>query len=198
MDDSTTRRLTLTNNHTFMEPTHEKKQNSGIIIFGIIAILALIIAWYAFNRSGEDLLPSVANETEQAAQEAELAAERAAQEAEEEGEEAAEDARLAAARLEAQAELAAVEARVEAGEAYAEVEDDINEIEADLAAAYDNASAEAQEGWAETKEAFTNLEQGLRDGTGNVLEFFAGLALLLEADVRVDSDTDGEITGATD
>ena len=65
-----------------MEPQHETKQNSGIIIFGIVAVLALIIAWYAFNRSGEDLLPTVANEAEDAAEEADMAARQAALEAE--------------------------------------------------------------------------------------------------------------------
>jgi hypothetical protein len=178
--------------------SHEKKQNSGIIIFGIIAVLALVVAWFAFNRSGEDLVPTVASETEEAAMEAELAVERTAQAAAEEGEEAAAETRLAAARLEAKTELAIIQARVEAGEAYDAVEDDINVVEADLETAYANASADAQQAWTATKQAFTNLEEGLRDGTGDVLEFFAGVALLLEADVRVDDDTNVEIDGSVD
>jgi hypothetical protein len=167
-----------------MEPNQEKKQNSGIIILGIIAILALVIAWYAFNRAGEDVLPTAADE----AQEVEAAADRAAVSAEANTEEAIDDVQLAAAQVEAQTELAVVQARVEAGEAYEDVAADIDAIQADLAVAYDNASAEAQSGWEETQMAFDELEQSLRDGVGDVLEYFAELSLSLEADVRVDEE----------
>jgi len=171
-----------------MEPNQEKKQNSGIIILGIIAILALVIAWYAFNRTGEDVLPTVADEAQEAAQEMEAAADRAVVSAEANTEEAIDDVQLAAAQVEAQTELAVVQARVEAGEAYEDVAADIDAIQADLAVAYDNASAEAQSGWEETKMAFDELEQNLRAGAGDVLEYFTELSLSLEADVRVDEE----------
>jgi hypothetical protein len=170
-----------------MEPK-ENKQNSGHLIIGIVALLALLIAWYAFSGTEEEVLPVVVDESQEAAQEVETAADRAAVSAEANTEEAIEDAQLAAAQVEAQTELAAVQARVEAGEAYEDVEADIDAIQADLEVAYDNASVEAQSGWDQTQLVFVELEQSLRDGAGDVLEYFAELSLFLEADVRVDEE----------
>lgn len=170
-----------------MDNTQRNTNSAMITIVGIIAVAALIIAWAAFNRSGEDLIPTVAQEVEEVGDEIEETAEEAADEAE-----------LLAARAEARAELLALEARLEVEENYEEAAAEVEEIQDDLDRAYENASAEARQEYRELEAELSDLEQGLRDGTGDVLELFAGIALLLEDDVRVDSDTDGEINGSVD
>jgi hypothetical protein len=164
-----------------MEPNQDKKQNSAIIAVTIIAILVLVVAWYTFNSSGEDVIPTAANESQEVAQEVETAAEVKVTES-------AADARLAMAQVEAQAELAIIQARIEAGETYAEVAADLEEIQSNLEVAYANTSVEAQTDWAEAQRSFEYLEQVLRDDTGDALEYFAETSLLLEADVRVDEE----------
>jgi len=170
----------------------EKKQNTGIIILAVIAVLALVIAWIASDGTSEDALPAVTDESQEAVVEIEAATEQATAVAEVEAEKAVAAARLAAARVEAQAEIASVEARVEAGEEYEDLVGDIDAIQADLAVAYENASAEAQVEWEEMQSTFAELEQGLRDGAGDVLEYFAALSLSLETDVRAEEADDLE------
>lgn len=167
--------------------THRESNTGLIILLGIITIIALVIAWSAFNRSGQDLGDTIEEETMEAAAEVEQEAEEFAAEAE-----------LALARAEARAELAALEARIAAGAAVEEVEADLAEIEADLDRAYANASAEARQEYREIEAEFSQAEAAVRDGAGDTAEFFAGLLLLLEDDVRVDSDTNGEIRGDVD
>lgn len=166
---------------------NKNSNNSVIWLVLILAIIGIMIAWAAFNRSGEDLLPTAADEANEAAEESE----RAVAEIEEETEEAAAEAARASARIEARADLVALRARLEAEEGYADAVAEVQEIEADLDQAYANASAEAREEYAEIKTELGVIEDKLRDGTGDVLEFIAGTILLLEDDVRVDEDAEG-------
>jgi hypothetical protein len=175
-----------------MEPKREKKSHLGIIT--LITICAVAIVWYAFNREGEDVVPAAVNNSQEAAQAADTAASQAAAELNVDAQDAATEVQLAAAEVEARAELALIEARVESGEVYEDVAGDIAAIEADLAEAYAAASVEAQADWEQTQEVFVDLEASLRDGTSDALEYFAEIALLLEADVRVDEDVESETT----
>ena len=169
-----------------MKQTHYKKGAATAWTIGVIAVVALIIAWLAFNRSGEDLLPTAAEETNEARVEAQMALENAAVEAREAAEDASEEAAIAVARAEARAELLALRARVEAEEGYAEVAADIETIETDLERAYANASAKARAEYNEFEAELAEFETALRDGTGDALELLGGLILMLETDVRTD------------
>lgn len=171
-----------------MDNNHEQKQNTSIIIFGVVAVAALAIAWFAFNRSGQDLAPTVVEEAGEAYQATEDAAVTTAANIEAGAEMVAEETTLVAARAEARADLAALEVRVAAEEGYENAAQEVAAIEANLEAAYANASVEAQEAWVETRTMFDELEDGLRDGTGDVLEVLGGLTLMLEEDVRYDED----------
>ncbi len=47
----------------------ESNNNNGVAWAGlVIAVLALIVAWSAFNRAGQDLVPTVVDESEEAAE----------------------------------------------------------------------------------------------------------------------------------
>lgn len=150
-----------------------------VILAFIVGLIALVIAWAAYNRAGTDLEEQAVQETEEGIAEVEEGAETAAEETEQ-----------AAARAEARTELLAVRARVEADENYAEAVSEVNQIENRLAAAYEDAGEDARQEWAEMQEEFDQLEAGLRSGTANALELFAGLTLLLENEIRVDEEPD--------
>ena len=150
-----------------------------VILAFIVGLIALVIAWAAYNRAGTDLEEQAVQETEEGIAEVEEGAETAAEETEQ-----------AAARAEARTELLAVRARVEADENYAEAVSEVNQIEDRLAAAYEDAGEDARQEWAEMQQEFDQLEAGLRSGTANVLELFAGLTLLLENEIRVDEEPD--------
>lgn len=144
-----------------------------VIIIAVIAVAALIIAWMAFNRSGEDFSTEVTDATQNAAVKVETGAE-----------ELAAETNVALARAEARAELMAIKAELEAEESYGEVVAAVDEIEADLAAAYENASVEAQTEWEELQAEFSELRTDLQAGAATSLEVMAGLILELEAEVE--------------
>lgn len=160
------------------------------IIIGIVAVIALIIAWTAFNRSGEDVLPTVADEAGEAINEVEQAAENTGDAIAGAAAQAEAEVAQAAARVEARTELLALQAELEAEETVADAEAQVQEIENNLEAAYANASAEVRAEYADIQAGLQNLEDGLRDGTGDVLQTIGGLVLLLEDDVRTDDDGD--------
>lgn len=55
---------------TTREIVHDRRSGSGVAWFALfIAILALIVAWLAYNRSGEDLESRIQSQIEQSVQE---------------------------------------------------------------------------------------------------------------------------------
>jgi ElaB/YqjD/DUF883 family membrane-anchored ribosome-binding protein len=165
----------------------QKNSNSTLLaITGIIAILALILAWTAFNRTGQDLEDMVADQVEEAYNTSERAVVDGAQAIEDGTEELVDDATLLEARAEARAELIVIEARIEAGEEINEIQADLDAIETDLEQAYANAGQEATQEWNDLQIGLQNIEDGLRTGTAETLEFIGGTVLLLEDDVRYD------------
>lgn len=145
----------------------EVQQNSNSLIAWIaliVAIIALVLGWMAFNRSGQDVVPAV----QEGAQEAQ------------------EDAALLAARTEARAELLALQTQIAAEEGYDEAAQQAAEIEADLETAYVNARLEASAEWQELQADFENLERELRDESADAAETVAGLIALLGQDLRTD------------
>jgi len=165
----------------------QRNTNSTLlIIIGIISVLALVLAWTAFNRTGQDLENLVAEQVEEAYQATAEATRDGAKAVEAGAEELADDAALLSARAEARAELLAIEARVEAGETIDDVQADLDEIERDLGRAYTNAEREAMEEWNDVQAGFQDIENSLRTGTAEALEFIGGTILLLEDEVRYD------------
>lgn len=168
-----------------MEP--KQQTNSGLIIFvGLVAVIALILAWVAYNRSGQDVIPTTTQSVEEAGNEIESTAEVGSQVIEREAEELATDAELAAARIEARAELLAIEAELEVEENYAEAAAAVADVRADLAQQYANASQEVQMEWLELEQDMRELEAELRAGTASALDGLADIILRLEADARTD------------
>lgn len=164
----------------------QKNTNStGLIIFGIIAVAALILAWTAFNRTGEDLENMVAREVEEVYQNSAESVNQTAADAEQSVEEAQDDAVLLAARAEARAEMLAIEARVKAGESLDAVQADIQAVEDNLEQAYIDAEAEASAEWRDIQARFNNIQTGIRNGTADTLEFIGDSIFLLEDEVRV-------------
>lgn len=172
-----------------MKQNYEKKQNSRLLILAIISVLAIVLVWYVMNRAGEEVVPGVADDPQSAAQNVE-----SADDIETDLEEATTGVRMAAAKVEAQVALAIIQARVEAGETYEDVAVDINTVQTELEEAYANASNQTQADWKEIQIALTNLKEELRVGTGDALEYFAEIALLLEADVRADEETEPAVS----
>lgn len=158
-----------------MKSTHKTRiaGDASVIIVAVVAVAALVIAWLAFNRSGDNLSTELQDTSNAAVEQVQLETNQAADEAE-----------LALARAEARAELVAIEAELEAEENYAEAAAALDEVQADLAASYENASVNAQTEWQEIQDDFSELGRELREGTATSLEVLAGLILQLETEVE--------------
>jgi len=165
-----------------MKQQTNQNGNSGIIIVAVVAIIALIIGWTAFNRSGENVIPTAQNQLEDAAR----VVDTQINEVSDDLGKAAEDMRLASARTTAQTELAALEVRAEADEDSEVIAQEIAEIRADLNTAYNGASAQARQEWTALSVSLTNLEEEVRSGTATALESFGELLISLGGDVRTD------------
>lgn len=175
-----------------MKNTNDTNSRSGNTatawIIGGVAILALVLAWVAFNRSGQDVVPTAAEQTRQAAEATEQGVEEVYENVEEGAAEMVTEAQLLAARAEARADLLALQAELEAEESYDKALAEVNEIQNDLGNVYANASAEVRSQYAQLQQEFNELETDLREGTADSLEVLGGLILMLEADTRSDPD----------
>ncbi len=132
----------------------------------IISLLSLILAWSAFNRSGQDLSSEVA-----------------------------EDLRMARLELqqdlaivEARADLLALRAQIEAEEQYAETRAEVAEVRNDLRIAYLNAETEVQQEWREMDAALEDLENNLRDESADAVGSLTNALDAIERDIRTDED----------
>jgi len=174
----------------------QKNSNTGgIIIVAVVAVIALIIGWTAFNRSGEDVSTVVSEETNDVIDMTTRAGNDAINDVTGEINDATNAAERAAARAEARAELAAIEASVAVEENYEAAAAQVAEVRINLAQAYENTTGVVAQEYDKLVVELSQVEDSLRSGTGDVLEFFSGVLLLLEDDVRVDSDTNVEISG---
>lgn len=144
-------------------------------VIAAVAVVALIIGWMAFNRTDDasQMMDDQNNEMQQ---------EDTQQMSDEDRAEAAQGA----ARAEAATKLATLRAQAEAGELSADAAAQVEDIKANLAVAYENAQGQAAQSWTEISAGFDSLADDIRNGTGDVLQGFANLSLLLEADVRSD------------
>ena len=163
---------------------NRSNNNTMIWIVGIISIIALVLAWTAFNRSGENVL----TEVEQGADEAMMEANQLGNQVEQTGSEVVTEAELALARAEARADLIAIEAELEAEQNYAEAVAEVQAVRTDLADAYSQTELEARQNWQEFDQELAQAEESLRTNSADALETLGGLILILEADVRTDQE----------
>ncbi|HEY0964226.1 MAG TPA: hypothetical protein VGE31_00310 [Candidatus Paceibacterota bacterium] len=172
------------------EPTRNRNKagNSNAIVIGVVALVIVLIAWWAFsNRAADDLTPgdvdqdTILGDPEEDGNDlinnATTSASRAATQAE-----------IAAARAEARTELLAIQARLEAEENYDEAVAEVEAVEADLERTYANATGEVKQEWEETKAEFDKLEQNIRNGSATTLDVLAGLLLMFSSEVRTDEE----------
>lgn len=164
--------------------TNKRKGAGHAWLIGGIAVLALILAWVAFNRSGEDVIPTAAEEAAEAERELEASVEATAEAIEETIVTATAEARVAAARVEARADLLALQTKLQADAAYENTTEDLNQIEADLEVAYTNTSADLQSEYQEIQSELETLGDAIQNGTADVLESIAEVSLMFKADVR--------------
>ncbi|HEY0948301.1 MAG TPA: hypothetical protein VGE53_02350 [Candidatus Paceibacterota bacterium] len=141
---------------------------TGLIVL-IIAIIGLLVLFFAFNRPAMD---------------------EARENTEDMATTTASAMNQTATRAEAAAELTALRARVEAGETYADLQEDFARVRARVATSYENAEGAAADEWAEVQADFDNLEASARAGTSSFLDSLASLIARLSADVRVESETE--------
>ncbi len=130
----------------------------------IIAIVALILGWTAFNRAGQDVLPTVEQETQEAVR----------------------TVQIRAALLEARLELLALRARLVAEENVDEIATEINEIQAELQAEAVELQIETRQEIREIDQEFEQVEQAVRTNSADALQRFNNLLERLQRDIRTD------------
>lgn len=146
---------------------NKKGAIGGWVLGAVVVALIIIIGWFIWTDEDQE----VRTETQEAAQETEAEFDQAAAEAE------------------ARAELLALQTRAEVTEDYDAIADEVADVRAALEEEYEEASAEVRAEFnRDIAPAFERLENALREGTGDVAEFFAALFLAFEADVRSDEE----------
>lgn len=164
--------------------TQKNTNSAGLVIVAGVAISALVIGWFAFNRGGENLTATIGNETADAALATEQAADRTAHQVQDAIVDSATAAEQVVTRAEIRAELLALEARLEADAAYEGVAAELIELQETLAATYVNVSGATQSDWQRLELAFNQAVENIQSGTANALAEVNGLLQMLESDVR--------------
>ncbi len=161
--------------------------NTGWIWFvGIISIVALVLAWMAYNRAGENLSTQVEQVGDELAMEAEQATNQLGSAVEQNTDQVVSSTEAALARAEARAELLALEAELEVEANYQAAVAQVEQVRLDLRNTYQNAEGEVRAQWQEVDQELSDLESSLRTESADALEVLGGLILMLEADVRTD------------
>lgn len=158
--------------------------NAAIYLVGGIAVVALILAWVAYNRSGDDVTTDLQQGSAEVVTETEQAMDAAGEEVAETTTEVVTDAELLAARAEARADLLALRAELAAESNYAEVADQVAETRAELADLYVEASTAAQADWNALENDFMTVENSIRLESAEALNELDQLISDLERDVR--------------
>jgi len=165
--------------------THTK-QNGTLWLVAIVSILALVIGWAAFNRSGDDLTTEIQQESNELGAETSENYNEAATEIESGADSMAMSAKDLQARTEVKAELLIIEARLSAEEGYEAAADEVKDIRTNFMASYENVEEEAKQNWQQLDLQLNQLEESLRTNSANALETLSEFIANLEADVRVD------------
>lgn len=165
----------------------QSKQNGVLWVIAIVSILALVIGWMAFNRSGDNLSTEISQEASELGAESRENYNEAGDGIESSINSIAESAQDLQARAEVRTELLALQTRLSAEEGYDAAADEVSVIRANLAAAYQGVEDSAKQNWQKLDNELDQLEQSIRTNSADALETLAGFMLNLEADVRVDS-----------
>jgi uncharacterized protein (DUF342 family) len=128
------------------------------------AVLALLLGWTAFNRSGRDVSTIVENQTQ----------------------EAVEDVAIITARAQAAAELTAIRAQIETQQNLQEAQAQLQNTRADLRQAYANASIEVRQEWQQIDAQLQNAEDSIRNNSANAIENLNDALATLKRDIRTD------------
>ncbi len=158
--------------------------NAAVYLVGGIAVVALILAWVAYNRSGDDVTTDLQQGSAEVVTETEQALDDVGEEVAETTTEVVTDAELLAARADARADLLALRAELAAESNYSEVAEQVAEARAELADLYVEASAEAQADWNALEDDFMTVENSIRSESADALNELDQLISDLERDIR--------------
>lgn len=161
--------MTQHNMFSFSSQNHRtvgalERGNAALVVVAVIAVIALLLAWAAFNRSGQDVTTEISQGVDTVA----------------------EETALFLARAEARADLLALRARLTTQEGYEAAQEELTEIRAELRVAYENAGEAFAQEWQDIQQDFAALEIMIREGSADVLDAIADLVERLERDVRTD------------
>jgi hypothetical protein len=135
-----------------------KTSNTIAWISLIVSIIALILAWSAYNRTGTDVGTAIENNTREAASSIE-----------ETTEEIRETTAQIAARAETIVRLTNIRAKIAANEIDEEQYDSLNEVREDLRNVYAEAQGDVKDAWAEIDADLEMLESQMRNDTAEAL-----------------------------
>jgi len=169
----------------------EQNQSNNTVlmwVIGIISVVALVLAWTAYNRAGENLTTQIERETGELAAETGQSVDQLGNEIGSAADSAMTATQNSAARVQARAELLAMQAELAAEENYAAATEQVRDLRADLDQTYANTTGAAQMQWQELDAELEQLEQSVRTESADALEMFGGLVLMLEEDVRTDEE----------
>lgn len=143
----------------------QKTTNSWISVLAlIVAVVALVLGWSAFNRSGRDLGNVAENQVNQAANEI----------------------RQEMALMEARARVSMIATGLDTQEDLQEAQAEIREVRADLNQSFQNASAEVRQDWREIDNNLEAAETQIRQGTAESIQSIRQGLRNIEFDVRTD------------
>lgn len=146
----------------------EKRTSTGMIsvLALIIAILALVLAWISYNKTGVDLERKLNQEVQELQREA----------------------RIELVQLETRVRLLSLRAEVLAAESYEGLAEEAVDIRNNLNRAYDNASVEARQEIQELDRQLETLESELRTDSANAVETIQAALEILERDIRTEEE----------
>jgi hypothetical protein len=161
--------------------------NTGLMwVIGIISLIAIVLAWMAFNRSGTDVSTVVEREAGELEQETEDNLDALGNEIVTTTTNTWDAGAEALARADARANLAALQVEFEVEEDYDAALAGIQGVRADLRATYNQAEGAVQRNWQALDQELERAEQSIRTESADALEIVGGAILLLEDDVRTE------------
>ncbi len=144
----------------------QKTTNSWISFLAlIVAVVALVLGWSAFNRSGTNLGNIAENQINQATNEV----------------------RQEMALMEARARVSMIATGLNTQEDLQQAQSELREVRADLNQTFQNANAEIREDWREIDNNLEAAETQMREGTADSIQSIRQGLRNIEFDVRTDN-----------
>jgi len=166
---------------------NNQSHNSSLLwIIGIVSIIAIVLAWMAFNRSGTDVTTSLEREADALAQDTVGASANLRDQVVTTTNNTIDAGQESLARAEARVQLLTMQAELEAEANYDDALASIQSIRTDLRDAYDQAEGSAQENWQAVDNELMQVENSIRTESADALEIIRGAILTLEEDIRTE------------